>query len=82
MASVEAPLSAQALKELTGGKPIKSKNQLRRLKQKQKKAVVETPEEKVCCIVTGISRSHCFRSMHCGACFGWGLELYVRIVVS
>lgn len=50
-----APISAQALKELTGGKPIKSKNQLRRLKQKQKKVVgsvevtpTPAPEEKVC----------------------------------
>ncbi|RXW14786.1 hypothetical protein EST38_g11069 [Candolleomyces aberdarensis] len=41
-----APTSAAALKELTGGKPIKSKNQLRRLKLKQKKAIeaTATPE--------------------------------------
>ena len=55
-----APTSAAALKELTGGKPIKSKNQLRRLKQKQKKAIEATapPEPAVSSLILVFSRSH------------------------
>jgi hypothetical protein len=55
-----APTSAAALKELTGGKPIKSKNQLRRLKQKQKKAIeaTATPEPAVSSPTLVFSRSH------------------------
>ncbi|KAF6763483.1 spliceosome associated protein [Ephemerocybe angulata] len=45
MASVQTePINAAALRELAGGKAIKSKNQLRRLKQKQKKVVAASVE--------------------------------------